>query len=386
MAIVQRIAEIHGEMTGWRRDLHAHPEIGFEERRTSEVVATLLRQFGCEVHRGLGGTGVVGTVRAGTSPRSVGLRAEMDGLPIREESDVAHRSRHQGRMHACGHDGHMAMLLGAARYLAETRRFDGVVHFVFQPAEEGLGGAKAMIAGGLFGRFPCDAIFGLHNRPKVPIGRFAVRAGPAMAGGAFFDIDVTGVGAHGARPESGVDPVLAAAHVATMLQSIVSRNVAAGESAVVSVTQIHAGDAYNVIPGTARLSGTVRAFSGEILALVGRNLARIAEGAAAAMGATAATDFRVIFAPLVNRAEEAEFAASICAEVSGAGNVERKPPLEMASEDFSFMLEEVRGCYVTVGSGEGTGELHSPRYDFDDATLPYGASFLARLVERRLGG
>jgi hippurate hydrolase len=386
MPIVRRVAQYHDEMSAWRRDLHAHPELGFEERRTADIVAGLLARFGCEVQRGIGKTGVVGTLRAGASARALGLRADMDALPIREANSFAHRSTHEGRMHACGHDGHTAMLLGAAKYLGETRNFDGVVHFIFQPAEEGLGGAQAMIADGLFRRFPCDAIFGMHNRPSLPVGKFAVRGGPMMAGGAFFDIDVTGRGAHGARPESSVDAVLVAAHIATMLQSIVARNVRPVDTAVVSVTQIHAGNAYNVIPQTARLSGTARAFSNEVMELIGRNVARIAAGTAAAMGASAATDFRVTFAPLVNDADEAAFAASICEEIVGAGNVERAPALNMSSEDFSFMLNEVRGCYVNVGNGGGDSacEVHNASYDFNDDALAYGASFFARLVERRL--
>ena len=386
MPVPSRITDLHAQMTTWRRDIHAHPELGFEEHRTADLVAAQLEAFGIEVHRGVGRTGVVGVLRAGKSSRRVGLRADMDALPIREANTFAHRSTQAGRMHACGHDGHTTMLLGAAKVLAETRSFDGTVHFIFQPAEEGIGGAQAMIADGLFKRFPCDAIFGMHNRPGMGLGRFAVRAGAMMAGGAFFDIDIEGRGAHGARPEAGVDSVLVAAHVTAALQSIVARNVRPTETAVVSVTQIHSGDAYNVIPQTARLSGTVRAFSKEVMDLVGRNLARIAEGVAAGFGATAKTDYRPIFAPLVNDAQEAEFAASICAEIVGAENVKRDPALNMASEDFSFMLNEVPGCYINVGNGEGEGacEVHNPSYDFNDAALPYGAGFFVRLVERRL--
>jgi amidohydrolase len=378
--------ELQDEMRAWRRDIHAHPELGFQEARTAELVASALERWGIEVHRGIGRTGVVGVLKSGKSNRSVGLRADMDALPIREANAFAHRSRHEGRMHACGHDGHTAMLLGAAKQLAATRNFDGTVHFIFQPAEEGLGGARAMIEDGLFQRFPCDALFGMHNRPGMALGRFAVRAGPMMAGGAFFDIDVVGRGAHGARPESAIDPVLAAAHIATALQSIVSRNVRPVETAVVSVTQIHAGDAYNVIPQSARLSGTVRAFSNEVMELIGRNLARIAEGVASGFGATAKTDFRPIFAPLVNDAKEAEFAAGVCSELVGAANVRRDPPLIMASEDFSFMLERVPGCYINIGNGDGEGacEVHNPSYDFNDAALGYGAAFFVRLVEKRL--
>jgi hippurate hydrolase len=386
MSVVPRIAELNEEMTAWRRDIHAHPELGFEERRTSEIVAAKLAEFGIEVHRGVGRTGVVGVLRAGSSIRSVGLRADMDALPIQEANTFAHRSTHDGRMHACGHDGHTTMLLGAAKYLAETRKFDGTVHFIFQPAEEGIGGARAMVEDGLFKRFPCEAIFGMHNRPGMPLGRFAVRSGAMMAGGAFFDIDIEGRGAHGARPEAGVDSVLVAAHVTTALQSIVSRNVRPVDTAVVSVTQIHGGNAYNVIPQSVRLSGTVRAFSNDVMDLIGRNIARVAEGVATGFGARAKTDFRAIFPPLLNDAQEADFAAGICAEIVGTESVRRDPALIMASEDFSFMLNEVRGCYINIGNGDGEGacEVHNPSYDFNDAALPYGASFFARLVEKRL--
>jgi hippurate hydrolase len=386
MAIVERIAQMHAELTGWRRDIHAHPELGFEETRTSDLVAAKLAAFGCEVHRGLGRTGVVGTLRSGAGARSVGLRADMDALPIEEGNKFEYRSRHQGKMHACGHDGHTTMLLGAARHLAETRNFDGIVHFIFQPAEEGLGGAKAMVDEGLFDKFPCDAIFGMHNRPGMALGQFAVRAGPMMAAGAFFDIRVTGKGAHGARPETGIDPVLVASHIAIALQSIVSRNAPPVETAVLSVTRIHGGDAYNVIPQTAQLAGTVRAFSRELMALIEASMKRIAKGVAEAFGATAEVDFRFLFAPTVNDAREAEFAAGICVELVGEQNVDRNPPLIMASEDFSYMLEKVPGCYVNIGNGAGEGgcEVHNPAYDFNDAALPLGASFFARLVEARL--
>ena len=386
MAVVPRIAALNDEMTRWRRDIHAHPELGFEEKRTSDLVAAKLAEFGVEVHRGIGKTGVVGVLRSGSSKRSVGLRADMDCLPIEEANTFAHRSKHAGKMHACGHDGHTTMLLGAARYLAETRNFDGTVNFIFQPAEEGIGGAKAMVDDGLFKRFPCEAIFGMHNRPGMALGKFAVRSGAMMAGGAFFDIDIEGRGSHGARPESGVDSILVAAHVTAALQSIVSRNVRPVDTAVLSVTQVHGGNAYNVIPQTVRLSGTVRAFSNEVMQLIGRNIARVAEGVAGGFGAKAKTDFRAIFPPTINHAEEAEYAAAICADIVGADSVKRDPALIMASEDFSFMLNEVRGCYINIGNGDGEGacEVHNPSYDFNDSALPYGASFFARLVEKRL--
>ena len=386
MPVLGPIAAFHEEMTAWRRDIHAHPELGFEEQRTSDLVASRLTAFGVEVHRGVGRTGVVGVLRSGSAKRSVGLRADMDCLPIQEENSFEYKSRNNGRMHACGHYGHTTMLLGAAKYLAATKNFDGTVNFIFQPAEEGLGGAKAMVEDGLFKRFPCEAIFGMHNRPGMPLGRFAVKAGPMMAGGGFFDIDIEGVGAHGARPEAGVDSVLVAAHVTAALQSIVARNVRPVDTVVVSVTQIHAGNAYNVIPQTARLSGTVRAFSNEVMALVGRNMARVAEGVAAGFGAKVKTDFRVIFPPTINNAREADYAAEICAEIVGAESVKRDPALIMASEDFAIMLNEVPGCYINIGNGDGEGacEVHNPGYDFNDKALPYGASFFAKLVEKRL--
>jgi hippurate hydrolase len=390
MNALSAIHDLVPQMQAWRHNIHAHPELGFAETRTAALVAEQLAGCGIEVHRSVGRTGVVGVLRNGaradTAGRRVGLRADMDALPIAEANDFAHRSRHAGRMHACGHDGHTAMLLGAARYLAQTRNFDGTVHFIFQPAEEGLGGALAMLEDDLFTRFPCDAIFGMHNRPKLPIGRFAVRSGPMMAGGAFFDIDITGLGSHGARPEAGIDPVMVAVQIASALQTIVSRNVRPIDTAVLSITQIHAGDAYNVIPQTARLCGTARAFSREVLQLIGGRMQRIAEGVAEALGARAGVDFRINFAPVVNDAAESEFAASVCEELVGAQNVVRDPPLIMASEDFSFMLEKVPGCYLNIGNGEGEGacEVHNPAYDFNDAALPLGAAFFVRAVERKL--
>ena len=386
MLATDRISAFHADLTNWRRDIHAHPELGFEETRTSDLVAEKLASFGIEVHRGIGKTGVVGTLRVGTGKGTLGLRADMDALPIAEANTFAHRSQHAGVMHACGHDGHTTMLLGAARYLGESRRFSGTVQFIFQPAEEGIGGAKAMVDDGLFERFPCAAIFGMHNRPSLPVGRFAVRAGPMMAGGAFFDIHVTGKGAHGARPETGVDSALVAAHIAVALQSIVSRNTAPVETAVLSVTKIHAGDAYNVIPQTAHLGGTVRAFSRDVMRMIEAAIRRVATGTAQAFGAKAEVDFRFLFAPTVNDAAQAEVAAAICTELVGAANVERNPALIMASEDFSYMLERVPGCYINIGNGAGEGgcEVHNPAYDFNDDALPLGASFFARLVETRL--
>jgi hippurate hydrolase len=386
MGVTKRIAEFHDDLTNWRRDIHAHPELGFEEHRTSDLVAQKLAEFGYEVHRGVGRTGVVGRLRAGKSPRSIGLRADMDALPIEEATNLAYRSRHQGRMHACGHDGHTAMLLGAARYLAETRQFDGTINLIFQPAEEGLGGGAAMVEDGLFERFPCDAIFGMHNRPGLAIGKFQIRTGPMMAGGGYFDITVTGRGAHGARPEVGIDPVIVASHITTALQTVVSRNVRPLDTAVLSVTQIHAGDAYNVIPEQAFIRGTARAFAADTLQLIEDNMRRIASGVASGFGASAELDFRILFPPLINDVAETEFIADTAAELVGADNVNRDGNLVMASEDFSYMLNRRPGAYIQIGNGDGTGgcEVHNPGYDFNDMALPFGASLFVRLAERKL--
>jgi hippurate hydrolase len=386
MQSIERISTFHAELTEWRRDIHAHPELGFKEQRTSDLVADKLAGFGIEVHRGLGKTGVVGRLRVGNSPRTIGLRADMDCLPILEANTFAHRSQYEGRMHACGHDGHTTMLLGAARYLAQSRNFDGTVHFIFQPAEEGLGGAEAMVKDGLFDEFPCEVIFGMHNRPGLAVGKFQIRPGPMMAGGAFFDIAITGRGAHGARPESGVDPVVAASHIATALQSIVSRNVRPVDTAVVSVTQIHAGHAYNVIPEKAALGGTVRCFSNATMDLIEARMRQVAEGVAGGLGATASLDFRRLFPALVNDADETRFIADTAAELVGEDNVNRQAGFVMASEDFSYMLGRVPGAYIQIGNGDGEGacEVHNPGYDFNDAAIPYGAALFARLVERRL--
>jgi hippurate hydrolase len=386
MPVIDAIRRFHDELSEIRRDIHAHPELGFEEHRTAELVATRLEALGIEVHRGVGRTGVVGVLRRGNGAGTIGLRADMDALPIEEANDVPWRSRRPGRMHACGHDGHTTMLLGAARYLATEGRFDGTVHFIFQPAEEGLGGASAMLDDGLLQRFPCDAIFGMHNRPGLPVGRFAIRPGAMMAGGGFFDVKITGRGAHGARPESSIDPVLTACHVVTALQSIVTRNVPPADAAVLSVTGVTGGHAYNVIPQTASIRGTVRAYRSELLAQIEEGIRRVASGVAAGFGATAEVDFRVLFAPLVNDAAETDAIADAAATLAGEASVERTGPAVMASEDFSFMLERAPGAYINLGNGdnEGSCEVHNPRYDFNDAALPWGAALYATLVERKL--
>jgi hippurate hydrolase len=332
----------------------------------------------------VGGTGVVGVLRKGNGPRSIGLRADMDALPIHEATGLAYGSRTAGRMHACGHDGHTAMLLGAARYLAEAGDFNGTVHFIFQPGEEGAGGALAMLDDGLLERFPCDALFGMHNRPGAPVGHFSITPGVAMAGGAFFDIEVTGKGGHGARPEIAVDPVLAACHIGAAVQSVVARNLPPSDMAVVSITRIAAGDAYNVIPQSAHMAGTARTMKREVMTTIETALRRVAIGIASGLGASAEVDFRVLFAPLVNGAEPTREFADAAADLVGEGNVDRNKPPVSASEDFSFMLERVAGAYINLGNGETSAPVHNPRYDFNDEALPYGAALFARIVERKL--
>jgi hippurate hydrolase len=386
MPVLPEIAALHEEMTTWRRDLHMHPELGYQETRTAATVAARLESFGITVHRGLGTTGVVGSLTAGSGKGSIGLRADMDALPIEEENDVPYRSRHPGRMHACGHDGHVAMLLGAARHLASTRRFDGTVHFIFQPAEEGLAGAKAMIDDGLFERFPMDAVYGLHNAPRRPLGSFYTRPGPVMAASNDFDIVVKGRGGHAARPEHSIDPVVTAAHIVTALQTVVSRNVGALDTAVLSVTQIHGGAAYNVIPAEVKVSGNVRAFRPEIVDRIEAAIERVARGVGATFGAAVDYAFRRKYPPLVNHAREAGIAADVAADVVGEPRVERNAGLRTASEDFSFMLQQRPGAFIFLGAGEGETmcDVHNPRYDFNDAILPIGASWFARLVEINL--
>ncbi len=384
MSIIDHVRDYHNELTAIRRDFHTHPELGMEEVRTSGIVAEKLKGWGLEVHRGIGNTGVVGTLRIGNDTRSIGLRADMDALSMSEANTFEYRSVHDGKMHACGHDGHTAMLLGAARYLSETRNFEGCVHFIFQPAEEGLGGAEAMLKDGLFERFPCDTVFGMHNHPGVPAGKFGIRAGPMMAGGALFDIRITGVGAHGARPEGSIDPVVVAAHIITACQTIVSRNIGAKDAAVLSFTQVHAGDAYNVIPHEAHIMGTARTFSSELMKKVEQNLRRTVEGVAAGLGAKAELDFRFTFAPLVNDPEQTDFAADCAAKLVGEENINREFHQMMGSEDFSFMLENAPGAYIRIGNGEDSVQVHKTGYDFNDEIIPLGVAFWAKLVETKL--
>jgi amidohydrolase len=385
MAIVNRIAAFHDDMAAWRRELHAHPETAFEEHRTSDFVAAKLKSFGLEVHRGLAGTGVVATLKRGDGP-AIGLRADMDALHIHEANGFAHKSQNQGKMHACGHDGHTTMLLGAARYLAEAGKFKGTVHFIFQPAEENEGGGRKMVEEGLFKLFPVEQVYGMHNWPGMPAGRFAVRAGPMMAAFDIFEITVRGRGAHAAMPHTGIDPVVTAAQIVTGLQTIASRNTHPVDAAVVSVTQIHAGDTWNVIPAEVVLRGTTRSFRPEVRDNIEKSIPRIAEGIAAAHGATVSVRYERRYPPTINEPAATEIAARAATDVVGEAQVERNPTPTMGAEDFAFMLEQKPGCYVWIGNGPSDNErvLHSPHYDFNDEVLPIGASYWARLVETTL--
>ncbi|GJD47592.1 Hippurate hydrolase [Methylobacterium crusticola] len=386
MPVINRIAALADEITAWRRDFHQNPELLFAVDRTAGLVAERLRAFGCdEVVTGLGRTGVVGVIRgrSGASGKVVGLRADMDALPIQEATDVPHRSTVPGKMHACGHDGHTAMLLGAAKYLAETRNFDGTAVVIFQPAEEGGAGGDAMVKDGLMERFGIQEVYGLHNKPGLPLGSFAIRPGPIMAAADRFTITIEGRGGHAAAPHECIDTVLVAAHVVTALQSIAARNVDPLASAVVSVTTVRAGDAFNVIPQTALLNGTVRTLSEATRDLCEARMGLIAQNVAAAFGATARTEYGRGYPVTDNHPDQAAFMADVAAEVAGEAAVERAVNPMMGAEDFSYMLEKRPGAYIFLGTGEGAG-LHHPAYDFNDAATPYGVSLWARMIERAM--
>jgi len=384
MPVVNRIAAFHTAMAEWRHDIHEHPELAYQEARTAGRVAELLKEFGIdEVAEGIGKTGVVGVIRNGEGP-SLGLRADMDALPIHEETGLSYQSRHNGVMHACGHDGHTAMLLGAARYLSETRKFAGTVVLVFQPAEEGFAGARAMIDDGLFERYPVDSIYGVHNMPGLPTGTIALSPGPVMAAADSFTITVQGKGGHGAMPHLAVDPVVAASAMVSALQSLVSRELDPTKTLVISVTRIHGGDAFNVIPDTVELGGTVRYFDDEVGTRTQARMHAIIDGVAAAHGVTASMTYDVGYPATRNHQSETDFAREVAAEVLGSEATEQRPT--MGSEDFSFFLEAKPGAYAFVGNGDGADcvTVHNPKYDFNDEILPVGASFFARLVETAL--
>lgn len=383
MAIINRIAGFHEEMAGWRRHIHAHPEMAFKERQTADFVAAKLAEFGIEVHRGLARTGVVGTLRTGAGTSTLALRADMDALPIAEKTGLGHASRNAGVMHACGHDGHTAMLLGAARYLAETRNFDGTVHFVFQPAEENEGGGRVMVEEGLFEQFPAEAVYGMHNWPGLPVGQFAVRAGPMMAAVDLFEIKLVGRGAHAAMPHLGDDPIVAAGSLISAVQTIASRVVDPLDSVVFSLTQVHSGNTWNVVPEEAAIRGTCRYFKPAIKPLVEAALRRMAEGVAAMHKLSAEVSYDHRCPPTVNAPDPTELAARAASLVVGREQVQRDRAPSMGCEDFAFMLQAKPGCYIWIGNGPGEGgcTLHSARYDFNDEILALGASYWSTLVE-----
>ncbi len=387
MPIINRIAEFHADMTAWRRDLHAHPELGLEEVRTSQVVQDMLRGFGVdEVVTGIARTGVVGVIHGRGTGGAIGLRADMDALPLSELTGAAYASTQPGRMHACGHDGHTAMLLGAARYLAETRNFDGTVYVIFQPAEENAGGGEIMVQEGLFERFPMQQVFGLHNWPSLPLGHFQWRNGPIMAAVGTIEITVTGRGAHGARPESGIDPIVVAAQIITALQTVVSRSLNPVDSGLITIGGIQGGEAHNIIPESVRMIGTARWFDPAVGDTLEAGVRRVATGIAASLGATAEVTFVRMYPPTVNDPAATLLTRRAAEAVAGEARVAEFDNPTMGGEDFAFMLRKKQGSYIMLGTGRTDADpgLHNPYYDFNDDALPIGASYWATLAEQLL--
>jgi amidohydrolase len=394
MKLIEPIIQSHGELQQIRRDIHAHPELCYEEQRTSDLVAAKLTEWGIPVLRGMGGTGVVGVIKGSAHARAIGLRADMDALPLQESNTFAHSSRHRGKMHACGHDGHTTMLLGAAHYLSQHRNFDGTVYVIFQPAEEAGAGAKRMMDDGLFTQCPMDAVFGMHNWPGAPVGTFSVTQGPMMASSNDFEVIVKGKGAHAAQPHKGIDPIMVAVQIAQSWQTIISRNRNPLDTGVLSVTQIHSGSATNVIPDQAQLLGTVRTLSTHVTDLIENRMRDIALHTAAAFNAEVEFKFNRLYPAVVNHREETALAASVMQSIVGMDNVNVNVEPSMAAEDFAFMLQQKPGCYVFIGNGDGDHRdanhglgpctLHNPSYDFNDALLPIGATYWVRLAEQFL--
>jgi amidohydrolase len=393
MKIIDSLVTEAAGIAALRRDIHAHPELCFEEQRTADLVALKLTEWGIPIHRGMGTTGVVGIVKNGSSGRALGLRADMDALPMQEFNTFGHASRHAGKMHACGHDGHTAMLLAAAQHFARNRNFDGTVYLIFQPAEEGGGGAREMIKDGLFEEFPMEAVFGMHNWPGEQIGRFAVSAGPVMASSNEFKITIRGKGSHAALPHNGVDPVPIACQMVQAFQTIISRNKKPIDAGVISVTMIHAGEATNVVPDSCELQGTVRTFSIEVLDLIESRMKQIAEHTCAAFDASCEFEFVRNYPPTINSAPEADFAPRVMADIVGATNVAVQEPT-MGAEDFAYMLQAKPGAYCFIANGDGSHremghgagpcKLHNPSYDFNDDLIPLGATYWVRLAEEWL--
>jgi len=390
MPIVNRIAEFHPEITAWRRDLHANPELMFDVHRTAASVAEKLKAFGCdEVVPGIGRTGVVGVIRgrkdaAGGRAGVIGLRADMDALPIEEATGLPYKSTMPGKMHACGHDGHTAMLLGAAKYLAETRNFGGTAVVIFQPAEEGGGGGREMVNDGMMDRFGIEEVYGMHNYPGMPVGQFGMRPGPVMAAADYVEIEIEGKGAHAARPHLGIDPILVGSQIVNQLQSIVSRNVDPLEAGVVSICVFQAGTTNNVIPQTAKLAGTIRSLTDTVRDLLEKRVREIAEGVAALHGASVKLRYTRGYPVTVNHADQTTFAAEVASEIAGGDRVNDGLPPMMGAEDFSYMLNARPGAFIFVGNGEDSAGLHHPAYDFNDEIIPLGSSYWVRLVEKAL--
>jgi len=393
MKVIDSIAQQASSMAAIRRDIHAHPELCFEEIRTADLVAQKLTEWGIPIHRGMGKTGVVGILKCGTSERAIGLRADMDALPMQEFNQFAHASKHAGKMHACGHDGHVAMLLTAAQYLSQHQEFDGTVYFIFQPAEEGGGGAREMMRDGLFDKFPMQAVYGMHNWPGLKDGQFALSAGPVMASSNEFKITIHGKGCHAALPHNGIDPVVIACQMVQAFQTIISRNKKPVDAGVISVTMINAGEATNVVPDHCELQGTVRTFSLDVLDMIEQRMRDIATHTCAAFGANCTFEFERNYPPTINHPAESEFAREVMANIVGADNVVAQEPT-MGAEDFSYMLQAKPGAYCFIGNGDGVhremghGEgpctLHNPNYDFNDRLIPVGATYWVKLVEASL--
>ena len=393
MKIIDSITTQAAGIAAIRQQIHANPELCFAEIQTADLVAAKLKEWGIPTHRGMGTTGVVGIIKNGTSDRAIGLRADMDALPMQEYNTFAHASKNAGKMHACGHDGHTAMLLAAAQHFSKHRNFDGTVYLIFQPAEEGGGGAREMIKDGLFEKFPMEAVYGMHNWPGMPVGKFAVSSGPVMASSNEFKIVIHGKGGHAALPHDGVDPIQVACQVVQAFQTIISRNKKPIEAGVISVTMIHAGEATNVIPDSVEIQGTVRTFTVELIDLIEKRMREIAEHTSAAFGATCDFEFARNYPPTINSQAEAEFAGKVMADIVGVANVLKQEPT-MGSEDFSYMLQAKPGAYCFIANGEGDHRaighgggpcmLHNPSYDFNDDLIPLGATFWVRLVEESL--
>ena len=386
MELIKELIERQPEMQKWRRDIHAHPEIAFEEHRTAKFVAEKLKDFGLEVETGIAGTGVVGTLKKGTGNRSIGLRADLDALLINEANEFEYKSKIPGKMHACGHDGHTTMLLGAAEYLSIKGNFDGTIHFIFQPAEENEGGGKVMVDQGLFEKYPVEAVYGMHNIPGMPVGSFAVKPGPIMASFDIFNLRIIGKGGHAAMPQTTIDPILIGTKIVDSYQSIVSRYINPQEPVVLSVTQFHGGDAYNVIPNEIEIKGTVRCFSSTVQASVEEKMEKIASSICSAYGAKSNFEYERRYPATVNSPDEVETSLKVAKGISGDDMVNSSPTPSMGSEDFAFMLQEKPGSYIWIGNGDEKGScmLHNPGYDFNDEILPIGATYWVEMAQEIL--